>query len=259
MLDTTHCRQAGGIFKAAPAVASVAALALAAGLSASSAWADHPAAKSPLLDIVGQFEVPIEGLTTDVWAYGNYAYLGSFSEPFCSFDLTGVRVIDISDPTDPVQVAFIKDKMGTRTNDIKVEHIETRHFSGEILVTTNEGCGVTLPRLTADGNADKTRGGQGGINIYDVTDPTKPRAMQQNFLPNRIHNTFIWQQDDNAYLIAVAVDDMDTRDVIIVDITKPQSPKEITRVGAPDWPIMKEAKRRVDRRSELGGGHLDLS
>ncbi len=91
MLDTPHCRQAGGIFKAAPAVASVAALALAAGLSASSAWA-HEAAMSPALFIVGQFEVPIEGLTTDVWAYGNYAYLGSFSTPFCSFDLTGVRL-----------------------------------------------------------------------------------------------------------------------------------------------------------------------
>ncbi len=126
--------------------------------------------------------------------------------------------------------------MGTRTNDIKVEHIETKHFSGEILVTTNEGCGVTLPRLNANGNAAKPRGGQGGISIWDVTDPTRPHALKQNFLPkgNGIHNTFIWQQDDNAYLIAV--DDVDTRDVIIVDITKPQSPKEITRVGAPDWP-----------------------
>ncbi|MEE9148897.1 MAG: PA domain-containing protein, partial [Candidatus Tectomicrobia bacterium] len=172
----------------------------------------------------------------DVWAYGNYAYIGSFSSPFCSFDLTGVRVIDISDPANPQQVAFIKDKMGTRTNDVKVEHIETPHFNGEILVTVNEGCGVTLPRLNANGNAAKPRGGQGGISIWDVTDPAKPRAMKQNFLSKRngIHNTFIWQQDDNAYLIAV--DDVDTRDVIIVDITKPQSPKEIIRVGAPDWP-----------------------
>jgi hypothetical protein len=191
---------------------------------------------SDTLEVLGRFVVPFDNLTSDVWAHGNYAYLGSFNQPFCSFDLTGVRVIDISDPANPVQVAFIKDKMGTRTNDVKVAHIETPHFSGEILVTVNEGCGVTLPRLNANGNAAKPRGGQGGISIWNVTDPTKPRAMKQNFLPkgNGIHNTFIWQQDSNAYLIAV--DDVDARDVIIVDITKPQSPKEITRVGAPDWP-----------------------
>jgi len=205
-------------------------------LSPVSALAGHPAGTSPELNVVGRFDVPVEGLTTDVWALGNYAYIGSFSTPFCSFDQTGVRVIDISDPASPEQVAFIKDKMGTRTNDVKAAHIETRNFTGDILVTVNEGCGVTLPRLNANGNAAKPRGGQGGISIWDVTDPSKPRAMKQNFLSKRngIHNTFIWQQGSNAYLIAV--DDVDTRDVIIVDITNLRSPKEITRTGAPDWP-----------------------
>ncbi len=215
---------------------------LALGLTVPAAFATHSmqdppeAEPSSTLTLLGRFVVPFDDLTTDVWAHGNYAYIGSFSSPLCSFDLTGVRVIDISNPADPKQVAFIKDKMGTRTNDVKVEHITTPHFDGDILVTTNEGCGVTLPRLNANGNAAKPRGGQGGISIWDVTNPTKPRALKQNFLPkgNGIHNTFIWQQGSNAYLIAV--DDVDTRDVIIVDITKPQSPKEIIRVGAPDWP-----------------------
>lgn len=191
---------------------------------------------SATLDLVGQFDVGVPGLTTDVWAHGNYAYIGSFSTPICSFDLTGVRIIDISDPANPTLAGFIKDKMGTRTNDVKVAHIETPHYSGDILVTTNEGCGVTLPRLNSDGSAAKPRGGQGGINIFDVSDPTKPFALKQNFLDkaNGIHNTFIWQDGDNAYLIAV--DDVDLRDVIVVDITKPYSPKEIARVGAPDWP-----------------------
>ncbi len=198
---------------------------------------DPPEAEpSATLDVVGRFVVPFDDLTTDVWAHGNYAYIGSFSSPLCSFDLTGVRILDISNPAEPVQVAFIKDKMGTRTNDVKVAHLDTPHFNGDILVSTNEGCGVTLPRLNANGNAAKPRGGQGGIAIWDVTDPTQPRALKQNFLSkqNGIHNTYIWQQGSNAYLIAV--DDVDTRDVIIVDITKPQSPKEIIRVGAPDWP-----------------------
>ncbi|MDH3380171.1 MAG: hypothetical protein OEQ39_24885, partial [Gammaproteobacteria bacterium] len=74
---------------------------------------------SPTLNLIGQFDVPFDGLTSDVWALGNYAYLGSFSEPLCSFDITGTRIIDISNPSDPTQVAFIKDKQGTRTNDVK--------------------------------------------------------------------------------------------------------------------------------------------
>ena len=232
MIDRDYCRQTGGIVKTASAGGSVAALALAAGLFASSAWAGHPAGSSPELDVVGQFDVPIEGLTTDVWALGNYAYIGSFSTQFCSFDLTGVRVIDISDPAVPVQVAFIKDKKGTRTNDVKAASIATTQWSGDILVTVNEGCGVSLPRLNADGNAAKPRGGRGGISIWDVTNPTKPRALTQNFLSKRngVHNTYIWEDGGgNAYLIAV--DDVDTRDVIIVDITDPTEPTEITRVG----------------------------
>ena len=173
MTDNVHCRRTGGIFKTAAAGASVAALALAAGLSASSAWAGHLPGSSPELDVVGQFEVLIEDLTTDVWALGNYAYIGSFSSPICSFDLTGVRIIDISNPAAPEQVAFIKDKSGTRTNDVKVEHIETPVFTGDILVTTNEGCGVHQPKLNADANSAKQRNGRGGISIWDVTE-TRP-------------------------------------------------------------------------------------
>ena len=216
------------------------ALGLLAALPATAHEAGDPIpapAGSVHLDKIGEFEVPFEGLTSDVWALGNYAYLGSFSSPLCSFDITGTRIIDISDPTDPQQVAFIKDKQGTRTNDVRAFSIDTSKWAGDILVTTNEGCGLSLPRLNSRGG--KPRAGQGGINIYDVSDPTKPHALKQNFLPkaNGIHNTYVWEDGNgNAYLIAV--DDIDTRDVIIVDITKPQSPKVITRTGAPDWPLL---------------------
>jgi hypothetical protein len=152
--------------------------------------------------------------------------------------VTGVRVIDISDPTTPNQVAFIADQPGTRTNDVKVAHIETRHFSGEILVATNEQCGTDpfIPRLRSNGG--NTIPGQGGIAIWDVSDPTKPRALKQNFLENGIHNTYIWQDGDNAYLIAV--DDVAVQDVIVVDITRPQAPRVIAVTGQEDWPDLND-------------------
>ncbi len=212
-------------------------LGLLSAVPASATHADQSEAEpSAVLDLVGQFDVPYDGLTSDVWALGNYAYLGSFSSPICSFDITGTRIVDISDPTDPTLAAFIKDKQGTRTNDVKAFSLDTDKWSGDILVTTNEGCGTVLPRLNANGKAAKPRAGQGGINIYDVSDPTKPHALKQNFLPkaNGIHNTYIWEDGGKAYLIAI--DDVDARDVIIVDITNPASPKVVTRTGAPDWP-----------------------
>ena len=235
-------------------LATVAALALTVlapvSLSAHTSDPLPPTSGDNDLVVLGQYIVDVPGLTSDVWALGNYAYLGSFSEPFCSQDLTGVRIIDISDPANPFLAAFIKDKPGTRTNDVKVAHIETSRWTGDILVTTNEACGLNRPRLNAPGdvfppfdasdlrafNSSFARSAQGGINIYDVTDPTNPKVLKQNFLSkaNGIHNTYIWEQGESAYLIAV--DDVDLRDVIVVDITFPRSPREIARVGAPDWP-----------------------
>lgn len=226
-------------------LATVAALALTvlAPISVSASHSDQSPPEtepSATLNLLGQFEVNVPGLTSDVWAWGNYAYLGSFSEPFCSQDLTGVRIIDISNPAAPQQVAFIKDKLGTRTNDVKAAHIDTSKWTGDILVTTNEGCGVTFPRLNAVAsffsiNSTNAQSGQSGINIYDVTDPTKPRILK-NFLRkgNGIHNTYIWEDGDRAYLLAV--DDVALADVIVIDITNPRKPKEIARTGQADWP-----------------------
>lgn len=187
------------------------------------------------LEVLGNYNPlgGVEGLTTDVWAHGNYAYLGSFQNPFCSRDLTGVRIVDIADPTDPTQVAFIPAPPSTRNNDVKVAHIETASFTGDILVVTNEPCTTGFnPKLNSRGFAFTP--GAGGISIYDVTDPENPRSLHPNFMRNGIHNTYIWQDGERAYLIAV--DDVAARDVVVVDITNPMAPKEITRVGAPDWP-----------------------
>ncbi|MEN8239950.1 MAG: PA domain-containing protein, partial [Actinomycetota bacterium] len=76
---------------------------------------------------------------------------------------------------------------------------------------------------------------QGGISLYDVTDPTKPKALKQNFLEfDGVHNTFPWTWDGKSYLIGTA-DTFDFFDTFIVDITKPQSPKLLSITGALDW------------------------
>ena len=198
------------------------------------AFAGHGGSPSPELDVVGTLDLGLPGENvTDVWAYGNYAYLGTFDDLICSLDFTGVHIVDISDPSNPEKVGFIPAKPGTRNNDVKVAHIATRHFEGEILVASNEQCGSPfLPRLHSKGMAGPT--GQGGVTIWDVTNPTKPKALRQNFLDFPVHNTYIWQPDDNAYMLVV--DDVNVQDLTIVDVTKPQSPKVIAVTGQLDWP-----------------------
>ena len=202
------------------------------------ALARHGGSASPELNVVGQLSAAEMGIpggenVTDVWAYGNYAYLGTFDDIACSLDFTGVHIVDISDPVNPNKVSFIPAKPGTRNNDVKVTHLETPHFSGEILVASNEPCdSIFLPRLHANGAAAIP--GQGGLTIWDVTNPTKPRALKQNYLDFPVHNTYIYQQGENAYMLVV--DDVNVQDLTIVDVTKPQSPRVIAVTGQLDWP-----------------------
>ena len=91
-------------------------------------------------------------------------------------------------------------------------------FTGDVLVTNNEIC--------------KRRRGFGGMNIYDVTDPRprRPRGRLRRLhrraacarrRANEIHSVFAWDAGDKAY--AVMVDNEETADVDIVDITDPQA------------------------------------
>lgn len=201
---------------------------------APAALAGHGGSSSPELELVGQLDLELPGENvTDVWAHGNYAYLGTFDDIVCSLDFTGVHIVDISDPESPEKVGFLPAQPGTRNNDVKVAHIETPHFEGDILVASNEPCGSPfLPRLQSKGLGGPP--GQGGVAIWDVTDPTKPKALKKNFLRFGVHNSFIWQQGENAYMMLV--DDNNVQDVHVIDITKPQSPKEIAVTGQLDWP-----------------------
>ncbi len=235
---TFHSRQNKQRFDRAARRGVVGAAAMC--LATTAAWANHLDGDpvSPELTVVGQLSASAMGIpggenVTDVWAHGNYAYLGTFDDIVCSLDFTGVHIVDVSAPAAPVKVGFVPAKPGTRNNDVKVAHIETPHFSGDILVASNEPCGSPfLPRLHANGLGGPP--GQGGLSIWDVTDPSKPRALKQNFLDFGVHNTFIWQQGENAYMMVV--DDDNVQDTHIIDITKPQSPREIAVTGQLDWP-----------------------
>ena len=183
-----------------------------------------------------------DGLYTDVWSHKGYAYIGTFQEPDCSD--AGVFIVDMAAAvanypnTEGATIAEIKSAPSTRINDVKV------HTVGDVdvLITTQEPCGIPIPggpvsdaNSNPKGNGAKFQVGQGGISLYDVTDPTKPKALKKNFLEYEgVHNTFAWDWEGKSYLIGTA-DTFDFFDTFFVDISKPQSPKLLNITGALDW------------------------
>ena len=184
-----------------------------------------------------------DGLYTDVWSHDGYAYIGTFQEPGCTD--AGVFIVDMAAavanyPTsiEGATVAEIKSAPNTRINDVKVHSVG----DVDVLITTQEPCGSQIPggaisdaNSNPNGKGAKFQVGQGGISLYDVTDPTKPKALKKNFLEYEgVHNTFAWDFEGKSYLIGTA-DTFDFFDTFFVDISKPQSPKLLNITGALDW------------------------
>jgi hypothetical protein len=176
----------------------------------------------------------VDGNYTDIWSHKGYAYIGTFQDPCSS---AGVFIVDMAaaiaqyPDTEGATVASIRSAPNTRINDVKVHTVGDR----DVLITTQEACGMDIPGAAMSGGNAPFQVGQGGISLYDVTDPSKPKALKKNFLEfGGVHNTFAWTWEGKSYLIGTA-DTFDFFDTFFVDITKPQSPKLLGVTGALDW------------------------
>ena len=156
----------------------------------------------------------------DVGVLNGYAYLGSWGGGTCTNN--GVHVVDIRNPARPRRVAFVPARRGSYPGEgVQAIHVDTRAFSGDLLVTNNETC---------DRNARL-----GGLNLYDVSNPRRPRTLAEGFgdrtMPgeqraataHEIHSVFAWDAGRKAY--AVLVDNLESRNVDIVDISNPRRPR----------------------------------
>ncbi len=169
-----------------------------------------------LLGFLSFFDQPFT--VSDVWAHGKYAYVGGFGAG------TPVRIVDISDPTNPWLVQELFAPPGSSPQDVKVAKIKTRHFKGDLLVVGN------------DGGAPPTFG---GIQLWDVSDPTAPVLLSEpRFGP--VHNTYLYQKGNRAFvLLAIPLAEVFSGpspfepvigDFAIVEVTDPSNPVLIS-----DW------------------------
>jgi hypothetical protein len=182
----------------------------------------HLPATSSNVELVSKLELKnvVPDKIADVGVFEGYAYLASWGGVGC--DNTGVHIVDINDPANPEVAGFIPAPEGSAPGEgIQTLHISTPSFTGDVLVSNNEICGT-------DGT------GSGGMNIYDVTDPTNPTPLAEGVgdftldgdrtdVARQIHSVFAWDAGRNAY--AVIVDNEEGTDVDIMNITNPAQPR----------------------------------
>ncbi len=170
-------------------------------------------------------ELPLEQTNADVWSHGDFAYVGTWSDP-CSG--TGVKIIDVSDPARPTQVATAAGYPGTSAEDMQVLSVETPAFTGDLL-------GVGIQQCAGEGF--------GGLDLWDVTDPTHPAHL--GFYANfGVHELSLTPRPDGVFaLLASPFSEPFTfffapetiGDFQLVDITDPSNP-----VLTDDWGALKD-------------------
>jgi hypothetical protein len=112
--------------------------------------------------LLGKLHMP-GGLHGDVWAHGDFAYVGTWSGPCPG---TGVKVVDVSDPARPHQVATLGSYSNTSDEDMEVLSVDTTFFTGDLLAVGLQDCGLEgqPPGLT-------------GVDLWDVTVPASPSHL----------------------------------------------------------------------------------
>lgn len=178
-----------------------------------------------------------EGGVSDVSYHKGFAYIGKYS-PACVSNGgigSGVAVVDVRDAKNPKEVGFIQAGPDAYVSEgVHVLSVNTPFFKGDLLLHSNESCSL-----------DEA----GGISIYDVSDPSNPVRMVDQFgdtdandpedptplpLPNSVHSVMGWADGNHAY--AVAVDNFEGLDVDIFDISDPANPVLVSETGLEEWP-----------------------
>lgn len=225
-----------------------------------------------------------DGRVADVSAHGNYAFLTAFRSPTC--EQTGAHVINIADPAHPFEVrsAFMPTDPGNYAGEgSDVIEMDNEFFHGTLFMHQNETCPNAPPPT-----APRTRG---GINIWDVSDAEHPELLVAHAgdytnpaggvddQANQTHSQFAWTNKFTNRTYVVLVDDEETTDVDILDITDPRNPvmvndtldlaeppfdvdqatpSNLTSVFSHDMEVQRIGERYVMNMSYWDGGYVLL-
>ena len=185
-----------------------------------------------------RLDTPTRKRIADVAVHAGHAYLGAWAGPTCARN--GIHVVDLRNPARPRQIGFIAARAGSYPGEgVQALRLDTPSFRGDVLITNNETCDRRRPL--------------GGLNLYDVSDPRRPRTLVEGFgdhsgpgsattqTAHEIHSVFAWDAGRKAY--AVLVDNRESRNVDIVDITNPRRPRLVAEydLGA-RFPLIRQQR-----------------
>jgi len=155
---------------------------------------------------VGYFDCAGGG---QVMVEGNYAYIGHISGP------EGTTIVDVSDPRHPKKVWECEIPKGLHSH-------KARAANGVMLVNHEVDPAVRIPTL---------RNLQGGLGIYDVSDPCKPREITfWKCAGSGVHRfTF----DGRYAYISPTMEGYRNNIVVILDLSDPAKPQEVCRWWMP--------------------------
>ncbi|CAN5266856.1 hypothetical protein BH20ACT24_BH20ACT24_06670 [soil metagenome] len=161
----------------------------------------------------------------DVWGHESFAYVGTR----CGEDLSGghgVRVVDISDPSNPVLGSALPNPAFTRAEDVVVHDVSTPSFSGDLAAVGIQDC---------FGSGHENEAFTGMI-FFDVTDGYNPVELGRWALPPHAigcHEIDLVQRTDGMVLAGCAHNLFDQfrrgpRAVQFVDVTDPAEPQTLS-------------------------------
>ena len=139
--------------------------------------------------LVEQRESPLAGVSM----HGNYAYVGGMSTGYNTTANIGVRIVDVSDPTNPQLVGRIplRDR-GTRDDhshgDAVATHIASGAFQGDVAIVL-----YGVPDEFTPGSYPQPYG------LWDVTDPSNPTFLSVLNLGNSSHAIEAGSLGDKPY------------------------------------------------------------
>jgi hypothetical protein len=96
----------------------------------------------------------------DIWVHGATAYIGTTYRPNCP--ASGVKIVDLSNPASPALLGAVAARPGTATDEGATIAVATPAFRGDLLAVVVEPC---------------EKGGSGGVELWDVTDPRHPQQL----------------------------------------------------------------------------------
>ncbi len=184
----------------------------------------------PVLDnfeLVGHTDLGATDTNGDVWVHGDYAYVGTWGDPCNGL---GVKIIDVSDPSNPVMIGRLGARKGTSAEDMVVRSVSTAAFTGDLLAVGLQRCG---------GGAhldDATFGTQ----FWDVTDPTQPEKLGFHGGATGgggTHELDLFQRGTHVYALEATpfteyFDLNHGGEFRIVDATDPRNPVQVGEWGA---------------------------